>query len=264
MNSLFNYELDERQIRLTLHDAELGYNEASWNEFDAAHPGHVNTGTKLSQFNLPNIHLNINRSVLVPLFFIIALAGVSAIMFRFVDFKANKPVEVEKALIPDASNFKTEQKDPAAPPAEPKKQTAAVVPDVKKDTILAVVNTPPPAATVGMQPTIQNAAKTPVTTSAYKSSAASQKPPVTDSAVNASPAPEKPAGDTIAAASGQTASASEPSVSNKSSDNTYYYYKGKKRRKKVTADQVESLKAPTTLIGSQTADADAEPELRLK
>src|SRR4051812_529634 len=106
MNSLFNYELDERQIRLTLHDAELEYSEASWQEFDSCYPEHLTSNNAISQFNLPKISLNINRNILVPLFFIIGLGGISAIMFRFIDFKTNKPAEVEKALIPDANNFK--------------------------------------------------------------------------------------------------------------------------------------------------------------
>ena len=87
MSSLFNYELDEKQIRLTLHDAELEYNNADWQDFDSNYSETVSKTHKNPLLNLPKINLNINRNVLVPLFFIIGLGGVSAIMFKFINIK---------------------------------------------------------------------------------------------------------------------------------------------------------------------------------
>src|SRR4051812_19284215 len=109
MSSLFSYELDEQQIRITLQDSgAVKYSESSWDEFEANFIQH-HSQQNHSKFKLPEFHLNINRNVVLPVVFIAALVGVSAIMLSFVDFKTNSPAQVEKQLIPDPDNFKQEQ-----------------------------------------------------------------------------------------------------------------------------------------------------------
>lgn len=249
---MFNYELDERQIRLTLHDAELDSLAVSWAEFDSAYPGHLSKASGLSAASLPKISLNINRNVLVPLFFIIALGSVSAVLFRFINFKTNKPVEVEKALMPDASGYELKAEKKETPPPAPEKK--ATLPPVKteasKETTPLAVTTATLSSTPVSQPPLQNAARMPMNKPAYP--VATVQKPAPDSTANA-----------VVSKSARSDSSATASNTSRSDTNNAYNGKGR-RKKKVTADQVESLKAPTTLISTQTAETDPEPELRLQ
>lgn len=88
MNSHFNYELDERYIRLTMLDSDIECNELDWQRFEGAR---VKTKCSASYTNLfSSIELNINRSVLVPAGFVVGIIILSSLLFSFVDFKGKR------------------------------------------------------------------------------------------------------------------------------------------------------------------------------
>lgn len=94
MSSQFSYELDERQIRLMMQDAELDYNEAMWHKFDEMSVTQVKSGSGISSY-IPTINLSISRSIIVPVIFIVLIGGLSAMLFSFVDFKKKEAIEKE-------------------------------------------------------------------------------------------------------------------------------------------------------------------------
>lgn len=94
MSSQFSYELDERQIRLMMQDAELDYNEALWHKFDEMSVGQAKSVSQIVNF-VPKINIGISRSVIVPIIFIILIGGLSAMLFGFVDFKKKEAIENE-------------------------------------------------------------------------------------------------------------------------------------------------------------------------
>lgn len=138
MSSLFNYELDEKNIRTTLQNArQSAFSDAAWNEFEENFSKKLHKPSSTSFIKLPDIHLNINRNVILPLFFILALVGVSAIMLSFIDFKSSDKPEAEKKLEPNANNYKgppivsvatIKQEKPSAP--------EKVISTVKKDSVI--------------------------------------------------------------------------------------------------------------------------------
>lgn len=107
MSSLFNYELDENNIRSTLQNARYSaFSEASWNEFEDNFSKKLSKPSKATFIKFPDIQLNINRNVILPVAFILALVGVSAIMLSLIDFKPGAEKNVERKLEPNADNFK--------------------------------------------------------------------------------------------------------------------------------------------------------------
>ncbi len=93
MSNQFSYELDERQIKIMMQDVELEHCEQAWQKFDELSSVDRTSNMK---FTIPNIHLGISRSIVIPIFFIILIAGLSSILFSFVDFK--KKPEVIKEI----------------------------------------------------------------------------------------------------------------------------------------------------------------------
>ena len=239
MSSLFSYELDEAQIRLTLQDSRaVEYNEASWDEFEANFVQH-HSGQNHSKFKLPEFHLNINRNVVLPIVFIACLVGVSAIMLSFVDFKTNAPAQVEKQLIPNPDNFKQEQAKTAVIVKKESAKTAVEKPIVKAD-----------PAPVKIEPPVVNTTPSVTTTSQVTSNHSSN----TSNSVNTNTQARIIKPDT-----GSVTSSVPANIIPQSQSNT-----GKKRKKrhKVTTDEIETIKAPA-LLGQQ-AGAEKEPELELK
>ncbi len=94
MSSQFSYELDERQIRLMMQDAELDYNEALWHKFDEMSLAQVRSGSSIISY-IPTINFGISRSVIVPVIFIVLIGGLSAMLFSFVDFKKKESIQNE-------------------------------------------------------------------------------------------------------------------------------------------------------------------------
>jgi len=109
MSSQFNYELDERQIRLMMQDAELDYSEAVWHKFEQMSGTQSKTNSSIGSY-IPTINLSISRSVVVPVIFIVLIGGLSAMLFSFVDFKKKEAIQKE---IPYVAPIKpTEQPKP--------------------------------------------------------------------------------------------------------------------------------------------------------
>jgi hypothetical protein len=94
MSSQFSYELDERQIRLMMQDAELDYNEAMWHKFDEMSFTQARTSSNIGNY-IPSINFGISRSIIVPVIFIVLIGGLSAMLFSFVDFKKKEAMDKE-------------------------------------------------------------------------------------------------------------------------------------------------------------------------
>ncbi|MES2763399.1 MAG: hypothetical protein V4677_14390 [Bacteroidota bacterium] len=94
MSSQFSYELDERQIRIAMQDAELDYNESVWNKFDELSATQYKASANVGNF-IPKINLSISRSIIVPVIFIVLIGGLSAMLFSFVDFKKKESIDKE-------------------------------------------------------------------------------------------------------------------------------------------------------------------------
>lgn len=231
MNSLFNYELDEKQIRLTLHDAELEYSSAAWLDFDSNYSENTVKTHKNPLANLPKISLNINRNVLVPIFFIIGLGGVSAIMFRFIDLKSTEPQQTEKALIPNADNYKIEKK--TIPPPIKKETPPPVVAVVKKDSVVVPVNTNTVATTL------------------------------VSNTVVASPTPTFAPQTTQRNYTATTDTNSTKTILVQPAVQFNQYPNRRRKRRRVTAEQLDAIK-PAPLLTQETSESEAEPELKIK
>ncbi len=94
MSSQFSYELDERQIRLMMQDAELDYNEAMWHKFDEMSVTQARTSSNIGNY-IPTLNFGISRSIIVPVIFIVLIGGLSAMLFSFVDFKKKEAMDKE-------------------------------------------------------------------------------------------------------------------------------------------------------------------------
>ena len=96
MSSQFSYELDERQIRILMQDAETNYNEALWDKFESIEPtsGCKSSSVQIGNY-IPKFNLSISRSIIVPVLFIILIGGLSAMLFSFVDFKKKESIDKE-------------------------------------------------------------------------------------------------------------------------------------------------------------------------
>lgn len=107
MSSQFSYELDERQIRMLMQDAELDCNEALWNKFELLEPNmdHKTSSAHIGNY-IPKFNLSISRSIIVPVLFIILIGGLSAMLFSFVDFKKKETIDKEIPLVANPENFK--------------------------------------------------------------------------------------------------------------------------------------------------------------
>lgn len=153
MSSQFSYELDERQIRILMQDAESDYNEALWNKYESIEPNtdcKASSSVQLGNY-IPKFNLSISRSVIVPVLFVILIGGLSAMLFSFVDFKKKETIDKEVPLVANPENFKK----PEATTAKVMSPSKVKVNPVK--TIIAAtptVNTSP-TATVSVVETKQ-------------------------------------------------------------------------------------------------------------
>lgn len=230
MSSLFNYELDEKNIRSSLLNARHAeFSEAAWRDFEENYCKEVcNKNSTLSFIKLPEINLNINRNIILPVFFILGLVGVSALLLSFIDFKPEQE-QVEKKLDPNPNNYKAT----IAPVKKETKQEVVSKPEpiaVKKDTIIPQpVNSNPP--TLVQQPVTHAVISTPTANTARMMPA------------NTNPV-LKPASDSL------TAQTTVPRVR-------------RKKKEKVPAEQIETIKAPD-LMKVETETTEAEPELEIK
>jgi len=125
MSNQFSYDLDERQIRILMQNAELKYDENSWQKFSASTTDEKKTNLSVS---MPKINIGISRSVIVPIVFIVLIGGLSALLFSFIDFKKKEEVVKEIPLSKPAIIKKT---IPPLPPTEKPKAT----PIIPKDSV---------------------------------------------------------------------------------------------------------------------------------
>lgn len=132
MSSQFSYELDERQIRILMQDAELNYNEALWDKFDELATTQSKTSNNFSNY-IPTINFGISRSIIVPILFIVLIGGLSAMLFSFVDFKKKESIEKEIPYV--ATIIDTKKPVTNTKPVIKPKQTASVA--VKTNSIVA-------------------------------------------------------------------------------------------------------------------------------
>jgi hypothetical protein len=88
MSSLYNYELDERHIRLVMLDSEIEVSESDWERFEASR--NKNSGHKSFQSFMPSFEFSIPKNVLYPSLFVVIIFGLSAMLYSFVDFKKTK------------------------------------------------------------------------------------------------------------------------------------------------------------------------------
>jgi len=98
MSSQFSYELDERQIRILMQDAELDLDSAAWERFEQTAQPEINSSGNAFAF-ASKINFAISRSVIVPVIFVALIGGLSAMLFSFVDFKKKDSIK-ETALLP--------------------------------------------------------------------------------------------------------------------------------------------------------------------
>ncbi len=130
MSSQFSYELDERQIRVMMQDAELDCKEALWNKFELLEPTlecKSSPTIKIDNY-IPKFNFGISRSVIVPIIFIVLIGGLSAMLFSFVDFKKKEVIDKEIPLVANPENFKKPEPEVAkiVSPVEVKKTTDTV------------------------------------------------------------------------------------------------------------------------------------------
>ena len=143
MSSQFSYELDERQIRIQLQDAELDYNDDLWNKFESmATVESKSIMGGISHF-VPSINLSISRSIIVPVLFIILIGGLSALLFSFVDFKKKEAIDKETPLVANPNNFKKAETliQKTKKPTDKKAAEVPIIASLKKDSIHKTVVT---------------------------------------------------------------------------------------------------------------------------
>lgn len=232
MNSQFSYELDERQIRILMQSAELNFTEAAWQRFESTEK--IVSHSKIVKF-VPNINLNfsINRSIVIPIFFVSLIGGMSILLFSFVDFKKKPEVITEKPLvIPEPTVHKTTT-------AENKTEKLPI-----KTTVAPIVTTPQKNVAA-----IPNQTSIDLKTLENKAIEASKKSETTGKLTENKPA------ETIAAPKTENKTITEADThQNKTTDKPK-----KKRKKRMVAEELPTINtAPSSLSQS------SEPELDLK
>lgn len=118
MSSHFNYEIDERNLRLKLRDMLLPYKEEAYVQFENF--SNMNYIANKSA-SLPSFNFNINRTLILPFIFGGIIILFSLLLFNFISIKNIKPSEQKKEL--------------ANKEIEVKKSLPAVIPQVKKEVI---------------------------------------------------------------------------------------------------------------------------------
>lgn len=229
MNSQFSYELDERQIRILMQSGELSFTETAWQRFDKCEKSISHS--KAVKF-VPNINLNfsINRSIVIPIFFVALIGGMSILLFSFVDFKKKTEVVVEKPLI---------IKEPVA--------NKAVTPTVKPKPL------PVKTITAPVTTHTQEQASTPATQQAAIDLKALENKAI-EAKKNMEKTTTKPVEINTPAKPDNTTIAASDARHNKAVDKTK-----KKRRKRMTAEEL-----PTINTSPASLSQNAEPELDLK
>lgn len=172
MSSHFNYEIDEKNLRVKLKGMSYPYKEDAWKQFEAYSETFKSSYKKPT---LPNFNLNINRNVILPVVFGAVIILFSMLLFNFVSIK-NKPGEkAEKQKVAEPKITPPEIKIVPVKKEEDKKElitqdtatvittptVAVVIPTVQTNTVAVVpVNTvaatPTVAAPIGQWTTLED------------------------------------------------------------------------------------------------------------
>ena len=96
MSSQFHYELNEKQLKLTMLNGEINCDENLWEKFEVMSSIQPQASFELSK-NIPTINLGISRSVIVPIIFVFVIGCLSALLINFVDFKKKTAIQEEVA-----------------------------------------------------------------------------------------------------------------------------------------------------------------------
>lgn len=118
MSSHFNYEIDERNLRLKLRDMLLPYKEEAYVQFENFSNLNLAAGKSAS---LPTFNFSINRTLILPFIFGGIIILFSLLLFNFISIKNIKPVEQNKNV--------------ANKIIEEKKSLPVIIPQVKKEMV---------------------------------------------------------------------------------------------------------------------------------
>ena len=127
MSRHFNYELDERRIKILLKENSMPYSDDVWNAYLERTKPIVKTN-KFQSFK-PNVSFAINKSVLLTGVFVILIGSFTLLIAKFVDFgSARSNTEAVREVKPNPDNYKL-QKVAAALPVKKELETTAVTID---------------------------------------------------------------------------------------------------------------------------------------
>lgn len=235
MNSQFSYELDERQIRILMQSGELSFNETAWQRFESSEKTVSSATSKVVKF-VPNINLNfsVNRSVIIPVFFVALIGGMSILLFSFVDFKKKPEVVTEKPLIITPPTTTKTTVNVSKPKPTPVKTNVSTVPN--QTASQPVVSTQ--QAAIDLK-TLENKA-----IEAKKESEAAKID---------NNKPTEPVADTKK--EDKTTVSSSTDTHKKTIDRPK-----KKRKKRMTAEELPTINTSPAILSTQ----ESEPELDLK
>ena len=226
MSNQFNYELDERQVRILMQNAELNYDESAWQKFQAI-PSIEQR--QLIAIALPKINFGISRSIIVPLFFILMIGGLSALLFSFVDFK--KKEEVIKEI-------------PYIAPVTPKKLITPT-PVIKKN--IAIIPPKKDSSTILITATVAQVA-TPTVTLVVEKMPTVVEPTKSEEKITANKGPSTGSATKKASTKKENTEKAQPVTKKK-----------KKRRKQIT-EELPTINRPITNLN----EGSKEPELDIK
>lgn len=129
MSRHFNYELDERRIKILLKENSMPYSEDVWNEF-LSKTKPINKVNKLPNFK--PISFAVNKNVVLTGIFILLIGSFTLLIANYIDFgSSRKNSTTEREVIPEPENFKLTKVTTSLPV---KKEIVATQENVAKDT----------------------------------------------------------------------------------------------------------------------------------
>lgn len=229
MSRHFNYELDERRIKILLSENSMSFSEDVWNEF-VLKTKPIEKVSKLPSFKM---NFAVNRSVLLTGVFIVLIGSFTLLVAKFVDFSSTKSnTETLREVIPDADNYKLQKIATVVPKKEEAKPAATVA---EKTTTLNTV----PTATAQQYASVPTNTYVPASnTQTFANASGSQG----STLARTTP-------DTIAGAKDSTSVTQTPT--------------NQQRRKKKKEVEVLETKPLTSGLPSTKPEEQEEPDLKL-
>src|SRR5204863_9054813 len=93
MSNIFNYEIDERNLRIQLRSMEVPMKEDAWQKFEAYSAEHPFRTPKTKMINL---QLHLNRNVVLPVVFAMVICFFSVLLFNFISIKKTRVENIKK------------------------------------------------------------------------------------------------------------------------------------------------------------------------